>query len=436
MVEKGSEVGAHILSGAVIDPIGLDRLLPDWRDDPDRAAGDADDEGPLPLLGPSGGDHGCRIRHAAPDEQPRQFRRLARRTSRWLGAQAEALGVEIYPGLRRDRGPASAQDGAVVGVATGDMGIGQRRPAEGRLYQRGMELRGKYVLLRRRRARLADQAAVARYGLDEGREPQKFGIGIKELWQVEPARFQPGLVQHSFGWPLGRAPAAARFLYHFGENLVAVGFVVHLNYTQPDALAVRRVPALQDPSADRAHFDGGKRLAYGARAITEGGWQSVPKLAFPGGALIGCAAGFVNVPRIKGVAQRHPVGHAGRRASFAALGDGRAHDELTLTRSAWRASDIGRDLLQGAQRQAAMVELRHLLGVALGGIDMWTNELFGLLALRHAEARQADYATLKPLAEVKPIVYPKPDGRSPSTSCRRCSCPTPITRRTSRSTCG
>jgi electron-transferring-flavoprotein dehydrogenase len=409
IVEKGSEVGAHILSGAVIDPIGLDRLIPDWRTDPDRPLKTPVARDRFLLLGPSGG-------FALPNwPMPRlmsnhgNFIGSLGATTRWLRDRAEALGVEIYPGFAATEVLFGA-NGETVGIATGDMGIGRdgRRKAG---FTRGMELRGKYVLLAEGARGSLTKLIVARYRLDEGREPQKYGIGLKEIWQVDPAKFQPGLVQHSFGWPLAAGASGGSFLYHYDEGLVAVGFVVHLNYTNPTLSPFDEFQRFKTHPLIVDAFAGGKRLAYGARAISSGGWQSVPKLCFPGGALIGCAAGFVNFARIKGSHNAILSGMLAAEKLCEALDAGRANDELTSYEDAWRGSDIGRDLFKVRNVKPLWSKLGLAAGVTLGGLDMWTNELAGFSLFGTLKHGKPDSATLKPIAQVTPIVYPKPDGR-------------------------
>ena len=322
----------------------------------------------------------------------------------------KALGVEIYPGFAAAEVLFDA-NGAVAGVATGDMGRRPRTATTRTSFTRGMELRAKYTLFAEGARGSLTKTLLARFGLDAGREPQKFGIGLKELWQVAPEQHRPGLVQHTFGWPLDNRTGGGSFLYHFDDNLVSVGFVVHLNYENPYLSPFEEFQRFKTHPLVRATFEGGKRLAYGARAITEGGYQSVPKLAFPGGALIGCAAGFVNVPRIKGSHNAMLSGMLAAEHVAAALAAGRANDELADYEAAWRASDIGRDLLEGAQRQAAVVALRHARWASRSAaLDMWTNTLgFSLFGtLKHGKP---DSATLKPAAQCTPIAYPKPDGK-------------------------
>jgi electron-transferring-flavoprotein dehydrogenase len=327
---------------------------------------------------------------------------------RWLASKAEALGVEIYPGFAAAEvlyGP----NGEVTGVATGDMGIGKDGEPKAS-FTRGMELRGKYTLFAEGARGQLSKQIIARFALDRDREPGKFGLGLKELWQVAPEQHRPGLVQHTFGWPLDNRTGGGSFLYHYDENLVSVGFVVHLNYVNPYLAPFEEFQRFKTHPLVRDTFAGGKRLAYGARAITEGGWQSVPKLAFPGGALIGCAAGFVNVPRIKGTHNAVLSGMLAAEHVAPALAAGRANDELATYEAAWRSSEIGHDLWKVRNAKPLWSRFGTLAGIGLGGIDMWTNtwgfSLFGTLG--HGKP---DSATLKPAAECSPIAYPKPDGK-------------------------
>jgi len=408
VVEKGSEVGAHILSGAVIDPIGLDRLLPDWREDPDRPLKTQVSTDRFLYLGPAGGVRLPNFMMPLLMNNHGNFVGSLGNVARYLAARAEALGVEIYPGfaaaevLYGDRGE-------VVGIATGDMGIGRDGKPKAD-FTRGMELRGKYTLFAEGARGSLSKQLIKRFSLDEGREPQKFGIGLKELWQIPPEKFQPGLVQHTFGWPLDNGTGGGSFLYHFDDNLVSIGFVVHLNYSNPTLSPFDEFQRFKTHPMIRGMLEGGKRIAYGARAITEGGFQSVPKLVFPGGALIGCSAGFVNVPRIKGSHNAILSGMLCAEHVFAALGEGREHDELTGYETGWRRSDIGRDLHKVRNVKPLWSRFGTMVGVALGGIDMWTNELFGFSLFGTLGHGKPDHASLKRIDEVKPIVYPKPDG--------------------------
>ncbi len=409
VVEKGSVVGAHILSGAVIDPIGLDRLIPDWRKDPQRPLKTEVAADRFVLLGPSGGvtlpnwpmprlmsNHG-------------NFVGSLGALTRWLAARAEALGVEIYPGFAATE-VLYGDGGEVVGVATGDMGVGRDGKPKA-TFTRGMELRGKYVFLGEGARGSLTKEIVARFKLDEGRDPQKYGIGLKENWQIEPAKFRSGLVQHTFGWPLGGGASGGSFLYHYDEGLASIGFVVHLNYRNPTLSPFDEFQRFKTHPMIRQTLEGGKRLAYGARAISSGGWQSVPKLVFPGGALIGCAAGLLNFARIKGSHNAILSGMLAAETAHEALAAGRSGDELAAYEAAWRGSDIGRDLHKVRNVKPLWAKLGLGLGVACGGLDMWTNELLGFSIFGTLKHGKPDCATLKPLASVKPIVYPKPDGK-------------------------
>ena len=307
---------------------------------------------------------------------------------RWLATKAEALGVEIYPGFAAAEVLFDA-NGAVAGVATGDMGLakdGHHKDS----FTRGMELRAKYTLFAEGARGSLTKTLLQRFGLGDGREPQKFGLGLKELWQVAPDKHRPGLVQHTFGWPLDSRTGGGSFLYHLDDNLVSVGFVVHLNYENPYLSPFEEFQRFKTHPLVRGTFEGGKRLAYGARALTEGGYQSVPKLAFPGGALLGCAAGFMNVPRIKGSHNAMLSGMLAAEHVAAALAAGRANDELADYEAAWRTSEIGPDLWKVRNAKPLWSRFGTFLGIALGGLDMWANTA-GLLAVRHAPARQAGF---------------------------------------------
>ena len=274
------------------------------------------------------------------------------------------------------------------GVVTGDMGV-ERDGSHGPAYTPGMALLGKYVLIGEGARGSLAKLLIAKYKLDEGREPGKYGIGLKELWQVKPENHKAGLVQHSFGWPLDGATGGGSFLYHFDDNLVAVGFVVHLNYKNPYLSPFEEFQRFKTHPAIRGTFEGAKRIGYGARAITEGGWQSVPKLCFPGGALIGCSAGFVNVPRIKGSHNAVLSGMLAAEHAAAAIAAGRANDELTAYEDAWRASDIGKDLKKVRNAKPLWSRFGTVLGVGLGGFDMWMNTLFGFSlfgTMKHGKA--------------------------------------------------
>jgi electron-transferring-flavoprotein dehydrogenase len=408
VVEKGSEVGAHILSGAVIDPVSLDKLIPDWREDADcplktRVKDDrfywttATSAIRLPnfAMPPLMNNHHCYIGSLG-------------NVCRWLAPKAEALGIEIYPGFAAAE-VLYDEKGAVRGIATGDMGIAKDGSHKDS-YTRGMELLGKYTLFAEGARGSLSKELIARFSLDAKSEPPKFGIGLKEVWEIDPGKHQKGLIQHSFGWPLNNSTGGGSFLYHYDDNRVAVGFVVHLNYDDPYLSPFDEFQRFKTHPSIRPLFEGGRRLGYGARAITEGGYQSVPRLSFPGGALIGCAAGFVNVPRIKGVHNAMGSGMLAAEHVAAALGAGRANDELVEYENAWRDSAVGKDLHRVRNVKPLWSKFGTIIGVALGGFDMWCNTLgFSLFGTQsHAKP---DLKTLDPASAHTPIVYPKPDGK-------------------------
>jgi electron-transferring-flavoprotein dehydrogenase len=408
VVEKGSEVGAHILSGAVVDPIGLDRLLPEWRADPDRPLKTEVVRDEFMYLGAGGGLRMPNLFMPKLMDNHGNFVGSLGNVARYLGRKAEEIGVEIYPGF-----PAAEVlydgEGRVVGVATGDMGIG--RNGEPRSdYTRGMELRARYtVLAEGARGNLAKEI-IPRFRLNEGRDHQKYGLGVKELWEVRPDKHVPGLVQHSMGWPLPNHAGGGSWLYHFEDNLVSVGFVVHLNYDNPTLSPFEEFQRFKTHPMIRGVFEGGKRIGYGARAIVEGGWQSVPRLSFPGGCLVGDSAGFVNVPRIKGSHNAVLSGMLCAEHLFEALQAGRSHDEVATYEEAWRASTIGYDLMRVRNVKPLWSKYGTMAGVALGGLDMWLTELTGRSVFGTMSHGKPDHACLKPVSEVKPIVYPRPDG--------------------------
>ncbi|MGR9447843.1 electron transfer flavoprotein-ubiquinone oxidoreductase [Rhizobium leguminosarum] len=408
VLEKGAEVGAHILSGAVVDPIGIDRLLPGWRDEADHPFKTKVTSDHFLLLGPAGSVRLPNVLMPPLMNNHGNYIVSLGLVCRWLATKAEELGVEIYPGFAAVE-VLYNDEGAVIGVATGDMGI-EKNGEPGPNYTRGMELLGKYVLIGEGvRGSLAKQL-IAKFDLQKDREPQKFGIGIKELWQVKSENHRPGLVQHSFGWPLGMKTGGGSFLYHLEDNLVAVGFVVHLNYKNPYLYPFEEFQRFKTHPAIRTTFEGGKRLSYGARAITEGGYQSVPKLSFPGGALIGCSAGLVNVPRIKGSHNAVLSGMLAAEKIAAAIISGRSHDEVIEIENEWRKGDIGKDLKRVRNVKPLWSKFGTALGVALGGFDMWTNTLFGFSVFGTLKHGKTDAQSLEPASMHKPIAYPKPDG--------------------------
>ncbi len=406
VLEKGSEVGAHILSGAVVDPIALNELIPDWKEKGAPLKTEVKEDRfyvlgkagalrlPNFLMPPLMNNHG-------------NYAVSLGNVCRWLATQAEALGVEIYPGFAASE-VLYREDGSVAGVVAGVMGIakdGSHRPD----YQPGMELRGKYVFIAEGvRGSLAKEI-IARFNLSEGREPQKFGLGMKELWEVKPENHKQGQVTHTMGWPLGMKTGGGSFMYHLEDNLVSIGFVVHLNYQNPHLYPYMEFQRFKHHPLITQVLEGGRRVAYGARAITEGGLQSVPKLAFPGGALIGCSAGFVNVPRIKGSHNAMKTGMLAAEQAVAALQAGRAGDTLESYQDAYESSWVYEDLSKVKNVKPMWSKLGLLFGMSLGGLDMWLNTLFGF-GLGTWKHGKPDHATLKPAAECKPIDYPKPDG--------------------------
>jgi electron-transferring-flavoprotein dehydrogenase len=408
VLEKGAEVGAHILSGAVVDPVGVDKLLPDWRDESDHPFKTEVKDDHFLVLGPAGS---IRLPNfAMPPLMNNHGNYIVSlgNVCRWLGEKAEALGVEVYPGF------AAAEvlyddNGAVIGVATGDMGIG-KDGEPGPNHEPGMELLGKYVLIGEGvRGSLAKQI-INKFDLSADRESQKFGIGIKELWEVKPENHKQGLVQHSFGWPLDMKTGGGTFLYHLEDNMVAVGFVIHLNYKNPYLSPFEEFQRFKTHPTIKPTFEGGKRLSYGARAITEGGFQSVPKLTFPGGALIGCSAGFVNVPRIKGSHNAMLSGMLAAEKVASALSAGRAQDEIIEYENEWRSTQIGDDLKKVRNVKPLWSKFGTIIGVGLGGLDMWLNTLIKWSPFGTMKHGKPDYACLEPASKHKPIEYPKPDG--------------------------
>jgi electron-transferring-flavoprotein dehydrogenase len=406
VLEKGSQVGAHILSGAVIDPVALDRLLPDWReqDSPlqtqvseDRFYYLTEKSGigfPFFLMPPLMSNHGCYIGSLGS-------------LCRWLGEQAEALGVEIYPGISVTEGM-FGPNGEVEGVITGDMGVA-RDGTHKDSYTPGIALTGKYTLLAEGARGSLTKQLIRRFSLDAESGPQKYGIGLKELWEVPKEKHRPGLVQHTMGWPLENSTGGGSFLYHFGENLVSVGFVVHLDYANPYLNPFKEFQRAKLHPRIVEHLQDGRRISYGARALTEGGWQAIPRLAFPGGALIGCAAGFMNVPRIKGSHNAMLSGMMAAEAAFAAIGAGRSRDVLDAYEQSVKQSSMATELKKVRNVKPLWSRLGTRLGVMLGGIDMWLNTIFPFLThtLKHSKP---DYATLEKAEQAKQIEYPKPDG--------------------------
>ncbi len=408
VLEKGGEVGAHILSGAVVDPIGIDKLLPDWREEADHPFRTPVTDDHFLVLGPAGSIRLPNFLMPPLMNNHGNYIVSLGNVCRWLAGKAEALGVEIYPGFAA-AGVIYNDEGAVTGVYTGDMGV-ERDGTQGPNFAPGMALMGKYVLIGEGARGSLAKELIARYDLSAGREPGKFGIGLKELWQIKPENHKQGLVQHSFGWPLDMKTGGGSFLYHLEDNLVAVGFVVHLNYKNPYLSPFEEFQRFKTHPAIRGTFEGAKRIGYGARAITEGGWQSVPKMSFPGGVLMGCSAGLVNVPRIKGSHNAVLSGIMAADHVAEAIHAGRANDDLISYEEAWRGSDIGKDLKRVRNVKPLWSRFGTILGVGIGGLDMWLNTLFGVSPFGTLKHGKTDAASLEPAAKHKKIDYPKPDG--------------------------
>ena len=408
LLEKGSEVGAHILSGAVIDPKALTELLPDW-----KAMG-APLETPVTkdkflILGPAG-EIGLPM-FALPPFMHNHGNYIASlgNVCRWLAEQAEGLGVEIYPGMAASDLVFNA-DGSVKGVVAGVFGVakdGEHKPD----YQPGLELHAKYTFIAEGVRGSLAKALQNKFNLTEGKSPQKFGIGLKELWQVPPENHQPGLAVHTTGWPLDDKTGGGSFMYHFGDNYVAIGLVVHLNYKNPFLSPFDEFQRFKQHPSVKPYLAGGKRIAYGARAITEGGLQSVPKLTFPGGVLIGCSAGFVNVPRIKGSHNAMKTGMLAAEEAFKAIASGRAGDELVEYEAAYQNSWVAKELKLVRNAKPILTKFGTLLGGAIGVFDMWCTTLLGGFSffgtMKHEKTDAASTGLAK---DYQPIVYPKPDG--------------------------
>ncbi|MEI4473108.1 electron transfer flavoprotein-ubiquinone oxidoreductase [Frigidibacter sp. MR17.24] len=408
VLEKGSEVGAHILSGAVLDPCGLDALIPDWKakgapvtvpvkEDNFYILGEAGQmripNWPMPPLMNNHGNYIVSMGNVC----------------RWMAEQAEELGVEIFPGMAASQ-IVWGEDGRVAGVVAGEFG----KNPDGTIgdgYEPGMELLGKYVFIGEGvRGSLAKEI-MAKFGLSQGHEPQKFGLGMKEIWEIDPAKHREGTVTHTMGWPLGSNAGGGSFIYHLDNNQVYVGFVVHLNYENPYLYPYMEFQRFKHHPMVAELLEGGKRVAYGARAISEGGWQSVPKVTFPGGVLMGCSAGLVNVPRIKGNHNAMLSGKAAAEAAFAALQAGRAGDELVEYEKDLRSGPIAKDLIKVQNVKPLWSKYGLKASLALGGLDMWWASLFGKPLLGSVKHGKTDAAATGEAAKFKPIDYPKPDGK-------------------------
>ncbi len=407
VLEKGSEVGAHILSGAVLDPVGLNRLIPDWKakgapvtvpvtDDKFYLLGEGGQvripNFPMPKLMSNHGNYIVSMGNVC----------------RWMAEQAEELGVEVFPGMACSE-LVFADDGSIKGVVAGEFG---RNPdgTEGPNYEPGMELHGKYVFLGEGvRGSLAKEV-MQKFDLSAGHEPQKFGLGMKEIWEIDPDKHKPGSVTHTMGWPLGKNAGGGSFIYHLDNNQVYVGFVVHLNYKNPYLYPYMEFQRFKHHPMVAELLKGGKRVAYGARAISEGGYQSMPKMVAPGVALLGCSVGMVNVPRIKGNHNAMLSGMAAAEAAHAAISAGRSGDELPDYEDAVRSGDIGKDLKKVRNVKPLWSKYGLTASLALGGMDMWTNS-FGFSLLGTLKHGKTDAEATELAKDHKKLEYPKPDGK-------------------------
>nr|WP_190287754.1 electron transfer flavoprotein-ubiquinone oxidoreductase [Massilia sp. NR 4-1] len=404
VLEKGGELGAHILSGAVMDPKALTELIPNWKElgaplhtevTEDRVLFLTENKAyktPNFLLPACFENHGNYVISLG-------------NVVRWLGQQAEALGVEIFPGFAAAE-VLYNEDGSVKGIATGNMGV-KRDGEAGPEFQLGMELHGKYTLFAEGARGHLGKQLMAKYDLNKGKDPQAYGIGIKELWEIDPAKHQPGLVIHTTGWPLDTKTYGGSFLYHLENNQVMVGYVVGLNYENPYLSPYEEFQRYKTHPAIRGFFEGGKRISYGARAITAGGLQSLPKLVFPGGALLGCDAGFLNMSRIKGSHAAIKSGMLAAEAVAAALGESRQHDELAAYPAAFEKSWLHEEL-HVARNVKQYLNKGLYFGSVMTAVDQLIFRGKAPWTLHHSHA---DHECLKPAANYQPIVYPKPDGK-------------------------
>jgi electron-transferring-flavoprotein dehydrogenase len=406
VLEKGSEVGAHILSGAVLDPVGLTKLIPDWqkRGAPLNTPVTSDN---FYILGPAGQ---IRIPNAPmPPLMNNHGNYIVSMANvcRWMAGQAEELGVEIFPGMSCSE-LVYGETGEVRGVVAGEFG---KNPdgTPGPNYEPGMALLGKYVFLSEGvRGSLAKEV-IAKYDLSQGHEPQKYGLGMKEIWQIDPAKHKLGTVTHTMGWPLGSNAGGGSFIYHLENNQVYVGFVVHLNYKNPHLYPYMEFQRFKHHPMVAELLKGGKRVAYGARAISEGGWQSIPKMVAPGVALLGCSAGLVNVPRIKGNHNAMLSGIDAAEAAYQAISAGRQGDELAAYEQSVRTGPIASDLKKVRNVKPLWSKFGLLASLTLGGADMWANT-FGMTILGTLKHGKTDAESTGLAKDYAPIDYPKPDG--------------------------
>ena len=407
ILEKGSEIGAHILSGAVFDPKAIDELIPDWKEQGCPMAEVPVTDNQHWVMSRGGKFNIPHIATPGWMHNKGTYTGSLGNLCRWLGSQAENLGVEIFPGF------AAAEilyndDGSVKGVATGDMGV-DREGNHKSDYQPGMELHAKYTLFAEGARGHLTKQLKSKFDLERDCQPQVYGIGIKELWDIEPAKHSTGRVIHTQGWPLSETESwGGGFLYHQANGQVALGFVVALDYANPYLSPFEEFQRWKQHPKIREMLEGGRRVSYGARAINEGGWQSVPKLAFPGGALIGCSAGFVNVPRIKGSHTAMKSGMLAADSLAAAMSGGREHDEVVEYQATLNDSWIAKELKLVQNAQPAIAKYGETYGVLLAGIDMWMRTLkIGLpILMKH----HPDHSAIQRKDLFKPINYPKPDG--------------------------
>ena len=408
VLEKGSEVGAHILSGAVLDPSGIDALIPDWKakgapinvpvkEDNFYMLGEAGQlRIPNFLMPPLMNNHGNYIVSMG-------------NVCRWMAEQAEELGVEIFPGMACSE-LVFGENGEVKGVVAGEFGI-ESDGTKGSGYEPGMELHGKYVFLSEGVRGSLSKQVIAKYGLDDGSDTQKYGLGMKEIWEIDPAKHKEGTVTHTMGWPLEAKAGGGSFIYHLENNQVYVGFVVHLGYKNPHVFPYMEFQQFKHHPMVAELLKGGKRIAYGARAITEGGYQSMPKMVAPGVALLGCSVGMVNVPRIKGNHNAMLSGKAAAEAAYAAIQADRSGDELTAYEEDVRGGAIGSDLKKVRNVKPLWSKFGLTASLAIGGFDMWCNNLFGASLLGTMKHGKSDADTTEPASKHKEITYPKPDGK-------------------------
>ena len=413
VLEKGGEIGAHILSGVVVDPCGLDALIPGWRERDDAPLKTEVTGDKFIWLGPKGSMDISLLPMPGYMKNHGNYTGSLANVTRWLGQEAENLGVNVFPGFAASD-IVYGEAGEVKGVIAGVMGIAADGSHKAD-YEPGMELLGKYVFFAEGARGSLSKQLIQKFDLSKDSDPQKYGIGLKELWSVPEENFQEGYVQHTLGWPLDNKTGGGSFLYHFrdgGEPFVSLGFVVHLNYKNPYISPYQELQRWKHHPDILKFIQGGKRVGYGARAITEGGYQSLPKLTFPGGALIGCSAGFVNVPRIKGSHNAILTGMMGAEAAVAAIRDGRQGDELTAYQAAYEDSSVRKELFAVRNVKPLLSKAGTVLGTLLGGVEMWTTKLLGGFSffgtLSHGKS---DAASLEPASKYKPIDYPRPDGK-------------------------